>query len=320
MKFQDYYQTLGIPREASADDIKRAYRKLARRYHPDINKEKGAEERFKAINEAHEVLANPETRKRYDELGANWREGQEFRPPPGWEQFFSQGGQQSHAYRRFQGGEFGQGGFSDFFEALFGQAMGGRARSQSAPRAHALEAELAISIEEAFRGTAKTFTFHYAAPLPHGEMVERKRTLKVQIPPRTRHGAVLRIGGETLENGERGPDLLLHITLNPDPRYRVTRSDLTVLVDISPAQAALGGKVEVNHPLGAILVTIPAGAQSGQRLRLRGKGLPVDDGSTGDAYAELRIVVPRQLSDRERTLYGELATLEQSRIRGGRTV
>jgi curved DNA-binding protein len=300
VKFRDYYEVLGVDRKASAEEIQKAYRKLARRYHPDINKTKEAEDRFKEINEANEVLSDPEKRTRYDELGANWKAGQDFRPPPEWEQHgnnvrFSFGGE----------GPEDLNGFSDFFSALFGNAaFGGQgfgaagfggARPFGA--AQSQEAELLISVEEAFSGGTKMIQLRD----PSGQT----RTLNVKIPAGSRDGSAIRIRG-----GQGESDLVLRLKLAPHHRYSVSGSDLVVKLPVAPWEAALGAKVDVVLPDGTIKVSVPAGSQGGSRLRLRGRGLPSKkDGKRGDVFVEIRIVIPSKLSDAEREIYERLASI-----------
>ena len=324
LKFQDYYETLGVARSASADDIQRAYRKLARKHHPDINKEKGAEDRFKQLGEAYEVLKDPEKRARYDQLGANYKAGQDFRPPPGYEHFFQGGG--AHA-----GGEqFSFGGFSDFFEALFGGSAGaGRSGSQfhgfedidasnfganaSRARRHtgarnsgretAAHGEITISLEEAARGTTRQLS------LNEGNTV---RTLDVKIPLGTVEGGKVRLGGVSA-----GRDVILEVHLAPHPRFQVKGHDLTTKLAIAPWEAALGAKVAV--PLlggGEVRVSVPAGSDSDQRLRLKGKGLPRRSGDAGDLFVELQIAVPKNLSVAERELFEKLQSVSTFKPRG----
>jgi len=324
LKFQDYYETLGVARAASADDIQRAYRKLARKYHPDINKEKGAEDRFKQLGEAYEVLKDPEKRARYDQLGANYKAGQEFRPPPGYEQFFRSGGSGAGSE------QFSFGGFSDFFEALFGGAAGGarggaqfhgfedidrssfdaasgRSRRHSGTRHSARETaahgEVTISLEEAARGTTRQLS------LNEGNTV---RTLDVKIPAGTIEGGKVRLGGASA-----GRDVILEVHLAPHPRFQAKAYDLSTKLAITPWEAALGAKVAV--PLlggGEVRVTVPPGSDSDQRLRLKGKGLPRRNADAGDLFVELQIVVPKNLNDVERELFEKLQSVSTFKPRG----
>lgn len=323
VKFQDYYQTLGVSRDASQDDIQRAYRKLARQYHPDVNKEPGAEERFKQIGEAYAVLRDPETRRKYDQLGANWKAGDEFRPPPGW-----QPGGRPRAGRtggaRVEGFDFGDiGGFSDFFETLFGSGspfgraggmggMGGFGErrpggARPGPRqGESHEAEITISLEDAYRGGTRRISLQSTDET--GQTATR--TYDVRIPPGVTEGSVIRLAGQggAGTGGAGAGDLLLRVRLASHPRFRVSEHDLLTTLPVSPSEAALGAKVPVTTLDGEVLVTVPAGSQSGQKLRLRGKGLPKRAGgdARGDLIAELRIVVPKELTPEERALYERL--------------
>lgn len=340
-KFHDYYQVLGVQRSASADEIQRAYRDLARKYHPDMNKEKGAEERFKEIGEAYEVLKDADKRKRYDALGANWKHGQEFQPPQGW------GGGARSGRRGGPGGaggaggnvhvDFGEGGadFSDFFESLFGGggaragrsgfggmsgddfadamrggAAGGRAARHGRSRARpgqTHEAEITIPLRDAFHGATRNITLTSS----DDDGASSQKTYDVKIPAGVTDGAVIRLsgqGGPGMGGGEAG-DLLLRIQIAPDPRFRfdpASKHDLITTVPIAPWEAALGGKVHVETLGGDLTMTIPPGSQSGQKLRIRGKGFPRKNADPGDLFAELKIVVPRTLTPEERTLYEQL--------------
>lgn len=307
MKFRDYYEVLGVARDASQDEIQKAFRKLARKYHPDVNKSKEAEDRFKEVNEANEVLSDPEKRKKYDMLGANYRAGQDFQPPPGWEQAMGGGA----------GGGFhfggGANGFSDFFEAIFGGGSpfgsfasagmggmggmgGGFAQARQQPQQQ--EAELVISVEDAFNGVTRS--------LQVSDPSGRSRSLQVKIPAGSSEGTVIRLAGK---KGE--PDLYLKLKLAPHSRYSVAGSDLTVKLPVTPWEAALGAKVDLPLPDGSIKLSVPAGAQSGGKLRLKGRGFPLKKGGRGDVFAEIRIVVPTTLSTKEREIFEQLAHVSQ---------
>jgi len=311
VKFQDYYETLGVGRDASESEIKKAYRKLARKYHPDVNKDKEAEEKFKQVNEAHEVLKDPEKRQRYDQLGPDWQAGQDFKPPPGWENvhFEFSSGPQAEAFH------FG-GGFSDFFETLFGGSMGGggaaRARQASwVMRGQDHEAQIEVSLEDAYRGATRTITLQGHEIDPQGQVRPTTQNMQVKIPPGVTDGTRIRLsgkGGEGMGGGTPG-DLYLRVNIEPHPRYRVDGHDLQVEVRIAPWEAALGGTVEVATMDGSVNLKIPPGSQSGQKLRLRGKGLPKKGGQRGDLLARLKIAVPKDLSAREKELYTELAQI-----------
>jgi curved DNA-binding protein len=329
VKYQDYYETLGVPREASQEDIHAAYRKLARKYHPDINKGPDAEEKFKRIGEAYEVLRDPEKRKRYDALGDNWKAGQDFTPPPGWEEFFNFRPRQGGQGRGFNYDIFGDfeespfSGFSDFFDMLFGGSLGGL-RRQGQPRSGAWgaraaadspgqdqEAELAITLEEAYHGTRKSISLESGVPDPRspGGMKRETRTLEVRIPPGTRDGQRLRLRGQGARSSPAGPagDLYLRVHLAPHPVFRPNGQDLEVGVPVTPWEAALGARIEVPIMGGKASLKLQPGVRSGQRLRLRGKGFPRKNGSHGDLYVLIRIEVPDRLAPREKELFEELA-------------
>ncbi len=309
MKFRDYYDILGISKDASQDDIQKAFRKLARKYHPDINKSKEAEDTFKEINEANEVLSDPDKRKKYDMLGANYRAGQDFQPPPGWEQHVGGTGGSFH----FGGAGGGINGFSDFFEAVFGGAAGspfggfgasarggfgqsGYAADERSKQPAKQEAELTISVEEGFRGTTRG--------LQIAEPSGRTRTLQVKIPAGSAEGAVIRLAGKKGES-----DLYLRLKFAPHARYSVSGSDLAVKLPVAPWEAALGAKVDLQLPDGSIKLSVPAGSQSGTKLRVRGRGFPLKAGGNGDVIVELKIVVPTTLSAKEREIFETLASV-----------
>ncbi len=304
VKYQDYYKTLGVERSASADQIKSAYRKLARQYHPDVNKADDAQEKFAQINEAYEVLSDPDKREKYDQLGADWKAGQEFRPPPGaggFEGFDFNGG----SFRMHPGGASGA-GMSDFFEALFG-AMGGRHAHgfDEAPhrsRAGAdQEAALTVTLEDAYHGGTR----HLSLTGGDGQT----RSFDVKIPKGVTSGKTIRLKGQGGPGTPPG-DLLLRVQIAPHPTFQLNGKDLTVDVPISPADAALGVKVDAPTLDGPVTLTVPPGASSGSRLRLGGKGMPDPRGQPGDLYARIKINIPKSLTDPERELYEKLRELE----------
>lgn len=306
VKFQDYYETLGVSRNASQDDIKRAYRKLARKYHPDTNKDPGAEERFTQVGEAYEVLKDPEKRKQYDRLGKDWKHGQEFTPPPGYENM--RGG-----FRGGDAGGFGgmDGGFSDFFEAYFnqmrqgnGNAAGGFTGQRRAARPQHLESELDITLEEAVRGSTRQINLQDHTGT---------RQIDVKIPQGVTSGAKIRLKGQA----GGGADVLLKIRILPHARFEVDGKDLIATLAISPWEAALGAKVPLLTLDGEITLTIPPGAQTGNKLRITGKGLKGRKGEEpGNLYAKLRIVVPRKLTEAERELFEKLKEASKFDPRG----
>jgi curved DNA-binding protein len=283
--FRDYYETLGVPRDATSEQIRSAYRKLARRYHPDINKDEDAEERFKEVAEAYEVLSDAEKRERYDRFGANWRQGEDVSGAPGFDGFERAG----PGGVRF---EFGDGGFSDFFESLFGSARTGDIRMRGADQ----EAVVDLSLEEA------------AAGGPLRISLADGRSFTVNVPAGVTDGQRIRVagrGGEGIGGGSTG-DLYLRVHLRPHRTFRVDGRDLHLDVPVTPWDAALGTTLEVPTLTGSAKVRLPAGSSTGRRLRLRGQGMPRRQGRRGDLYARVQIVVPRELDERERQLFEEL--------------
>ena len=309
VKFQDYYEILGVGRNASDAEIKRAYRKLARKYHPDVNKDKGAEEKFKQINEAHEVLKDPEKRKLYDQLGSNWQAGQDFKPPPGWENvhFEFSTGPDAEAF------DFG-GGFSDFFETLFGGRMGGGGRASARQgswvmRGQDHEAEIEIDLTSAYHGATRTLTLQDHEIDAQGQVRTRVQNIQVKIPPGVTDGTRIRLtgkGGEGIGGGAPG-DLYLKVHIEPHPRFTTDGHNLQTEVALAPWEAALGTTVQVVTMDGTVNLKVPPGSQSGQKLRLRGKGFPKKGGQRGDLIVRLKIVVPKDLTAREKELFAEMA-------------
>ncbi|MGW3645612.1 DnaJ C-terminal domain-containing protein [Streptomyces sp. NPDC000878] len=301
---RDFYEVLGVSRTADRDEIQRAYRTLARRYHPDVNKDPEAEERFKEINEAFSVLSDPEQRARYDRFGEDFR-----KVPEDWEERVAAGAGTGNGFRWTTGGgprvRYSTAGFEgegvdveDLFGSLFGGA--GRMRVPGADQ----EAELPLTVEEAYRGGRRTVTL--AGPTG-------QRRYQVDVPPGTTDGQRIRLAGEGGRgSGDGAPagDLYLRVRIRPHPEFRLDGRDVHVTLPVTPWEAALGATVPVPTPSGATAkVTVPAGSSSGRRLRLRGEGMPGPRGANGDLYAELRIMVPPRLSDRERELLEELAAV-----------
>ena len=305
MDYKDYYAILGVARDAPQEEIQRAYRKLARQYHPDINKEAGAEEKFKDLGEAYEVLKDPDKRAKYDRYGAAWKAAQEHggTPPPGYEDLWTDLDQGA-------GGAFD---FGSLFEQLFGFARQGGGATRGGRGAGARswqwdmpgadrEATFAITLQEAAHGGTRDITLS-------DPMTGQRKTLTVRIPPGVRPGQRIRLagqGGPSIGGGGAG-DLYLRVELMPHPTFRLEGSDLYTTLEVTPWEAALGADVRLPTLDGAVSIKVPAGSSSGRRIRLRGKGFPDANRGSGDLYAELKIVVPKQLSEKERQLFEELA-------------
>ena len=321
IEFQDYYETLGVARDAKAEDITKAYRKLARKYHPDVNKTKDAEDKFKQINEAHEVLSDSSKRSKYDMLGSNWKAGQNFEGSQDWENIFNMfnnGGGATGGFNRGSsstssggfgfGGGGASGGFSDFFGALFGDAgnsgfsSSGTTFSSKKPQAkprggQTHEAKITISLHEAYNGGSRRVT-----------LGDGKKTLNVKIPRGIKDGGTIRLKGQGSQSmlGGKPGDLLLKVNVASDPRFKVSGSTISTTVPVTPWEAALGAKVTVPTLDGNVTLSIPAGAQSGRQLRLRGKGMPVSGATQGDMIAEIKIVNPKTLSAEDKKLMEQL--------------
>lgn len=306
MEYKDYYKIMGVAKDASQDEIKRAYRKLARKYHPDVSKEKDTEQRFKEVGEAYEVLKDPEKRAAYDRLGASWKAGQEgFRPPPDWNAGFE-----------FHGGDsFGQNagaeGFSDFFESLFGGGGRGgfRRRADARGRAERGEdshAKVLIDLEDSYHGAAKSIVLHTAALTPDGHPHVKERTLNVKIPQGIKEGQSIRLQGQGSAGWQGGSagDLYLEVGFNPHPLYAVTGADVSLTLPVSPWEAALGARIAVPTPAGKVELSVPPQSSSGKRMRLKGRGIPGNP--PGDFYVTLAIVLPASIGEREKALYESL--------------
>lgn len=308
VSYKDYYKLLGVERAAKVEDISKAYKKLARKYHPDLNPgDKQAEEKFKEINEAYEVLKDPEKRKLYDQLGPNWQHGQQFQGEPGFE----------NVHFTFNGKSFDGSGFSDFFETLFGGAASGGFGGQSGGRGanfgpdpfggfsarqrrgRDVEAELPLGLEEALRGGRRTVTL---------QMPQGPKTLEVNVPAGIREGAKLRLAGQgdPAPGGGTPGDLFLRVRYLPHPEFKVDGDNLQCDVSLAPWEAVLGAKVEVPTLEGRVEMNIPAGSSSGRKFRLRGKGLG-SDAKRGDLLIRVMIKAPAQLNDAERDLWQKLA-------------
>ena len=340
VKFKDYYEVLGVPRTASQDEIKKAYRKLARKYHPDLQTGPGkaeAEKKFKEINEANEVLGDPKKRAKYDQLGPQWQEGMDFTPPPGT-------GPREGTFRYeggFEGFEDLGGGFSDFFESLFGDTLRGGRRGRGFGRAGAarpvrgrdVESEMELTLEEAVHGAKRRVRLAGQAlcPVCHGRgvvgqqacprcggtgRVIEERELTVNIPPGARDGDRVRLAaqGEPGEDGAPSGDLFIRIRLSPHPRFKiVNENDLQTEVEVMPWEGVLGTEVRIQALDGERVLKIPAGSRGGKRFRIRGQGLPIRGNGRGDLYVQLTINIPPHVTPEERRHYEALARLAKEK-------
>ena len=301
MKFKDYYQIMGVKRDATQDEIKRVYRQLARKYHPDVSKETDAEARFKEVGEAYEALKDPEKRAAYDQLGANWKAGQDFRPPPDWKEGFE-----------FSGGGYTGGDtadYSDFFESLYGR--GSRPVQGSRASFHAQgedrHARVLIDLEDAYTGTTRGITLRVPEVDAQGRVSTREHTLNVTIPRGIRAGQHIRLAGQGapgIGQGKPG-DLYLEVAFNPHARYRVEERDVFLDLPVAPWEAALGATVRAPSPSGPIELKIPADSEAGRMLRLKGRGIPGNP--PGDLYVVLKIALPPAGADPAKTFYRNMA-------------
>lgn len=301
MEYKDYYATLGVQRTANADDIKRSYRKLARKYHPDVSKEPNAEEKFKEVQEAYEVLKDPKKREAYDQLGSQWQGGQEFRPPPNWQGF--------EGFDFDVGGDAG--GFSDFFANIFGGARhaGGRRRQHEYnQRGNDQHAKITVSLADAYHGATKSIQLQAPEVDSHGRMQYKTRTLKINIPKGVSSGQQLRLAGQGLPGVGKAPagDLFLEIEIQPSGIFSLQGNDIYLTLPITPWEAALGAKIPVPTLGGKVDMKILPGSQAGQKMRLKGRGLPSKP-APGDQYVLLQIVAPPAKTDAQRALYEKMA-------------
>lgn len=345
MKYKDYYKTLGVNKDASEQEIKSAYRKLARKHHPDVNKDDPkSSEKFKEINEAYEVLSDQDKRQRYDGLGSGWNSGSDFTPPPGYDNFsfdFSNMGGFSSSF----GGEGSFGGFSDFFEAIFGDLAGAapQASSRTTRRTSSrrtqqpppnmerqgdldIEEVVHLSPQDMFTGVEKDIRISYTKPCDHCSGVGSNcyscggsgissvsKNLSVKIPAGIKDGAKMRLSGEGKASNRRVGDLYLKIKTKHDSRFKVDNANVTSEVEVLPFEAVLGCKVDVETLQGTIKLTIPAGTQAGKVLRLKGLGLPKDNGKSGDHNVKLKIVIPGNPTSEEIKLYEQLQKLHKKK-------
>ena len=299
MQYKDYYKIMDLSRDASQDEVKRAYRKLARKYHPDVSKEADAEAKFKELGEAYEVLKDPEKRAAYNQLGANWKSGQDFKPPPNWDEGFE-----------FKGGGFTGGDnseFSDFFEQLFGRAgfqsaHAGRKTSEHL-RGQDSHAKIHIDLEDSYRGATRNISLSTPEMSAQGELHVKHRSLNVKIPKGIKQGQHIKLAGQGnpgLGSGEAG-DLFLELVFNNHPLYRVAETDVYLDLPVAPWEAALGAKIKVPIPDGSVELKIPPNSRQGSKLRLTGRGLPTK--VPGNFFVELQIVLPLASTDQAKEVY-----------------
>jgi len=297
--YKDYYQLMGVERGASQDEIKRAYRKLARKYHPDVSKESDAEIRFKELGEAYAVLKDPEKRAAYDELGANWKAGQDFQPPPDWGSGFEFSGS------GFDGAD--SGAYSDFFEQLFGQGMGSRQGTGYSQGFHARgedhHAKVLVDLEDAYNGATRAISLRTPELDATGHVTTKDRTLNVKIPKGISQGQKIRLSGQGSpgHGGGKAGDLYLEIEFRSHRFYRLDGNDVFLDLPVTPWEAALGAKIKVPTPSGPVDLKIPAGSGSGKKLRLKGRGIP--GSSPGDFYVITEVTLPPADSDAKKEIY-----------------
>ncbi|QWD34814.1 DnaJ domain-containing protein [Polynucleobacter paneuropaeus] len=311
MKFRDYYETLGVARGATEAEIKTAYRKLARKYHPDVNKEKDAEDRFKEIGEAYSVLKDTEKRAAYDQMGSNWKQGQDFSPPPNWNTGFEFADDPNAGFGGY-GGSY-DGDQSEFFESLFGRGrhrQGGRssnARQGMHFKGQDHHAKILIDLADAYNGAKRTISLHMPTQDPEGHVITQERKLDVNIPKGIKAGQNLRLsgqGGPGMGDGGAG-DLYLEIDFHPSPLYKVDGKDVYLDLPMAPWEAALGTSLNIPTPAGSTLeLTIPPNTKSGRKMRLKGKGIPSKE--PGDFYVVPNIVLPEAQSAAQKAAYQEL--------------
>lgn len=311
MKFRDYYETLGVARGATEAEIKTAYRKLARKYHPDVNKEKDAEDRFKEIGEAYSVLKDTEKRAAYDQMGSNWKQGQDFSPPPNWNTGFEFADDPNAGFGG-HGGSY-DGDQSEFFESLFGRGrhrQGGRssnARQGMHFKGQDHHAKILIDLADAYNGAKRTISLHMPTQDPEGHVMTQERKLDVNIPKGIKAGQNLRLsgqGGPGMGDGGAG-DLYLEIDFHPSPLYKVDGKDVYLDLPMAPWEAALGTSLNIPTPAGSTLeLTIPPNTKSGRKMRLKGKGIPSKE--PGDFYVVPNIVLPEAQSAAQKAAYQEL--------------
>ncbi len=301
MQYKDYYKIMGLSRNATQDEVKRAYRKLARKYHPDVSKEKDAEAKFKELGEAYEVLKDPEKRAAYDRLGSNWKAGEDFRPPPNWDEGFEfKGG-------GFTGGDAGV--FSDFFEQLFGRAgfrPSGQEQRGFHMRGQDSHAKIYIDLEDSIHGATRNISLSTPEMDARGYVQVKHRSLNIKIPKGIKPGQHIRLSGQgdPGSGGGKAGDLLLEIAFNNHPLYRISDADIYLDLPVTPWEAALGAKIKVPTPEGNVDLKIPPNSRQGSKLRLKGRGLPAK--TPGDFFVVLQIALPPANTDRAKAVYQKM--------------
>jgi curved DNA-binding protein len=303
VEFKDYYKVMGVARDATETQIKQAYRRLARKYHPDVSKEKDAEARFKELGEAYEVLKSPEKRAAYDQLGQGPRPGEDFRPPPDWGAGFEFSGPGA-------GMGAGNADYSDFFESLFGAASGRGRRSQrgfDTGRGEDHHAKVMLDLEASLHGGSRTFTLRVPEIDAQGRLISKERVLNVQVPKGILPGQTIRLAGQGASAGAAGTagDLFIEVEFQPHARYRVDGRDLYLELPVAPWEAALGATVKTPTPGGAVDLKIPAGSHAGTKLRLKGRGIPAS--TPGDFYVVLQIALPAAGDEKAKAAYRAMA-------------
>jgi len=304
MDFKDYYEIIGVKKDATQAEIKRAYKKLARKYHPDVSKEADAEVRFKELGEAYEALKDPEKRAAYDQLGKNWKAGEDFNPPPDWDAGFE-----------FNGGGFTGGNdadYSDFFESLFGHGFqGGQRQPQGRQRAYQQRGEdhhakVSIDLEDAYQGATRSIMLQSPEIDSNGHVINKQRTLNVKIPKGVKQGQRIRLSGQGSAGMGAAPagDLYLQVEFNPHGLYRVQGHDVYLDVPVTPWEAALGASIKVPTPTGAVDLKIAEGTPNGRKMRLKGKGIPAK--TPGDLYIIIQFTLPPAESDEAKALYKKM--------------
>ncbi|MGB4811448.1 MAG: DnaJ C-terminal domain-containing protein [Methylophilaceae bacterium] len=296
MEFKDYYQVLGVEKAATAEEIKKAYRKLARKYHPDVSKEPDAEARMKEVNEANEVLSDAEKRAAYDQLGSRHQNGQDFQPPPNWDAGFE-----------YSGGEQSGADFSEFFANLFSQQARGRKTSGHQMRGEDHHAKVLIDLQDVYQGATRTITLNKPQTSEQGRVVMKEHVLNVRIPKGIKEGQRIRLNGQGSAGfgGAPAGDLYLELQFKPNKNYRVDGLDVYATVPVTPWEAALGATIEVPTLSGNVQLKVPAGSQTGRKLRLKARGIPATQ--PGDFYVLLEVVLPPADTEQARQIYQTMA-------------